>query len=139
MGSLYANRGRVGLVCAMIGTTLQVGFIVGLPKIIPALRDLSSALGVSGIGDPAGLVGALGEVFVGSALALGLGGFGLVLLCVALIGARYRARWFRWFLAGESVLLLFMVPIGTLFGIFFLGYLRAHWQEFSVASVRVGA
>lgn len=40
----------------------------------------------------------------------------LTLLAVSVVGLNYRTKWLFWALTVYSTLLLFMVPVGTLFG-----------------------
>lgn len=42
---------------------------------------------------------------------------GLILLAVSVVGLNYRTSWLFWMLVLYSTLLLFMIPIGTLFGL----------------------
>ena len=125
---------RTGLVLSVCGVALQIGIVVALLSIMPGLLSALSTLSASGIGDPASLVGAAGEVFSGAAVGLVLGLLGLVLLSVALVGSRYRAGWLFWFLSVYGIFLLVVVPVGTAFGIFFLVYIRTHRQEFGTTS-----
>ena len=123
-----------GPALAVSGAALQIGTVVALLRTVPVLHAALSAVTVSGIGDPASLLGAVSEVLAGSAVGLGLGVVGLVLLCASLVAARYRAAWLRCFLSAYGILLLVVLPLGTAFGIFFLVYIRIHRQEFGRAS-----
>jgi hypothetical protein len=64
----------------------------------------------------------------GIAMIAGL--VGLVLICDALVRDRYRAPWFFWFLIVYGPLLLFVLPWGTLFGIFFIIYALIRRRQF---------
>ena len=63
-----------------------------------------------------------------TAIAWLLGLAGWVLLAW---GARwYRAEWFCWFLVCFGFFLFFVIPIGSVFAVFFLGYVQVHRSEF---------
>jgi len=56
---------------------------------------------------------------------------GLYLIMEALTSLRYRARWFFWFVIVFGVLILWAFPIGTLAGIFYIGYAWKRRREFT--------
>lgn len=55
---------------------------------------------------------------------------GLVLLVIALVRLRYRARWFFWFLIVYGIMMLPAFPHGTLFGAIVLIYCLTRRREF---------
>jgi hypothetical protein len=65
-------------------------------------------------------------VSVASLVAIG----GLIAFTIALMRFQYRRRWAFWFSILHGGVLLFLVPIGTLFGIFLLVYAVSHHREF---------
>ena len=121
-----------GKTLALTGALLQLGPLVGTVMtvigMVQAFRTMESAQ--SGIGDPARLSAAIGHVLYGVFAGLVRGLVGLVLLFVALLGSRYRAEWFFWFLCIYGGLLTLSFPFGTAFGIFFLVYCITRRGEF---------
>ena len=105
---------RAGEILALLGALLQAGFLIataglivatteGPPKereILPDLRGILPFL----LATVAGLVG-------------------LVLLAIALLGTRYRARWFFWFLTTYGVVLTVAGPLvlSAFFGVLTVG------------------
>ena len=83
-----------------------------------------------GISDPQRLSANISEVLIATVVGLGLSIIGLVFLCVALFGCRYRAEWFFWFLVMYGGLLLFGFPIGTAVGIVLLVFCITRRHEF---------
>jgi hypothetical protein len=63
-------------------------------------------------------------------IAMIAGFVGLVLICDALVRDPYRAPWFFWFLIVYGPLLLFVLPWGTPFGIFFIIYALMRRRQF---------
>ena len=70
----------------------------------------------------------IGLIFGIAAVLLGL--FGLVLLILALVKSRCRAKWLFWFTLVYGVMLLPAIPFGSLFGIFFIVYALVKQREF---------
>ncbi len=119
---------------AVIGAVCQLALVVALLRLAPTLHGFASAIAVVGIGDPSSLGGAFEEMFDACAVEFTVAFVGLVFLSVVLVGSDYRARWFFRFLVFYGVFLLFVVPVGTAFGIFFLGYCLFRRSTFSAAS-----
>jgi len=55
---------------------------------------------------------------------------GLILLAVSVVGLNYRTSWLFWTLVIYSTLLLFIIPIGTLFGLIVLTVLVLNRKKF---------
>jgi hypothetical protein len=55
---------------------------------------------------------------------------GLVSFLVALTRLQYRRRWAFWFSILHGGVLLFLFPLGTVFGVFLLIYAVSHHREF---------
>jgi multisubunit Na+/H+ antiporter MnhC subunit len=121
-----------GRTIALTGVFLQVATILSTIGTVLGMRHAFSILHASptGISDPRQLASAIGDVLIITAIGVGIGLIGLVLLCIALLGSRYRAEWFFWFLVLYGTLMVFTFPIGTLFGIFFLIYCLTRRHEF---------
>ena len=129
MNAEQSNRGKT---LALTGAFLQLGPVVGIAGtaigMLRAFKTLESA--GPGISDPQHVSAAIGDVLITTIAGLALGVVGIVLLCIALLGSRYRAEWFFWFLVIYGGLLLFSFPVGTPIGIFFLVYCLTRRQEF---------
>ena len=115
---------------AIWGIALQLGTVVGLiGTIVGMVRAFR--LAESETAQPAALANdisiAVYTTAAGSLVAL----VGIILILVALFGARYRAPWFRTVLWVLSVLWLLSFPIGTGFGICVMVYLVTHNAEFT--------
>ncbi|MFN0125107.1 MAG: hypothetical protein ACKV19_00275 [Verrucomicrobiales bacterium] len=125
-----SNKGKW---LAVTGAVLQLGPVVGLAWTAEGMRRAFAELELEaseGINDPQRLDAAIGDVLVGSIMGLSMGVVGLVLMFVALMGCRYRAQWFFWFLVVYSGLSLLAFPIGTVVGGVFLGYCLRYRHEF---------
>ena len=83
-----------------------------------------------GIGDPQQLGTHIGEALIATLVGFGLSIIGLILLCIALFGCRYRAEWFFWFMVIYGGVLLLSFPIGTVVGIMFLVFCMTPRHEF---------
>jgi hypothetical protein len=116
-----------GLLFALPGAVFLVFSLVSAGQ---ALVTLLQKLGQQGWEDASAAGQLVGELLI----TIVVRGFtilpALAVLCLALLACRYRAPWFFWFLLTISLPLLFLFPIGTGFGIWFLLYLRKHRHEF---------
>ena len=116
---------------AIWGIALQLGTVVGLIGTIIGMVRAFGRLAESETAQPAALANdisiAVYTTAAGSLVAL----VGIILILVALFGARYRAPWFRTVLWVLSVLWLLSFPIGTGFGICVMVYLVTHNAEFT--------
>ena len=66
--------------------------------------------------------------------ALGVAIAGLVLIGIALLLFRYRAKWVFWFLLIYSIVIIPVVPIGTVLAAFFITYCLMFRNEFLATS-----
>ena len=116
---------------AIWGIALQLGTVVGLIGTIVGMVRAFGRLAESETAQRAALANdisiAVYTTAAGSLVAL----VGIILILVALFGARYRAPWFRTVLWVLSVLWLLSFPIGTGFGICVMVYLVTHNAEFT--------
>jgi hypothetical protein len=116
---------------AIWGIALQLGTVVGLFGTIIGMVRAFGRLAESETAQPAALANdisiALYTTAAGSVVAL----VGIILILVALFGARYRAPWFRTVLWVLSILWLLSFPIGTILGIIVMVYLVNHKAEFT--------
>ena len=120
---------EMGKRLAICGVVLQFGSVIG---IIGTVMGMLLAFAELSNGEPE--VGALASRISfalyaqASGLLLSLGG--VILLCVALFGSRYRASWFRTAMWVLAILWLFSIPIGTVVGVIVMVYLSKHKEEF---------
>ena len=128
---MRANQQLPGAILASGGALLQVPGIIAVLRVFSAMRVALPTLASSGIGDPTRLVGAFEEFLDGSTVGLVLGLVGLLMLSIALVQLRCRARWLRWFCSVYSIPLLLVLPVGTAFALFFLFYIGKHRWEFT--------
>lgn len=117
---------------AIWGVALQLGTVVGLLGTIIGMVRAFGRLAQNQTTQPAALANDMGIVLyvtaVGSVVAL----VGIILILVALFGARYRAPWFLTALWVLSILwLLSSPPIGAILGIVVIVYLVIHRSEFT--------
>jgi len=116
---------------AIWGIALQLGTVVGLIGTIIGMVRAFSRLAESETAQTAALAYdisiALYTTAAGSVVAL----VGIILILVALFGARYRAPWFQTVLWILSILWLLSFPIGTILGIVVIVYLVNHRTEFT--------
>lgn len=128
MNDQKANRGKL---LAQIGAILQLGpFIGAVGTTIGMMRAFATLEATPGVGDPQQLSASIGNVLVLTAVGLAISAIGLVLLCIALFGCRYRAECFFWFLVIYSGILFFSFPVGPVFAVVFLIFCIKHRQEF---------
>ncbi len=126
-GDGRARRNRAGVFLAVSGIILQIAcFVGGVAAIVGVMRAFSTSDTVN-LDSLATVIG-MEQVIVIACNA----GFliGLIFHSVALTAFRYRARWFYWFLASYSWLLVLVLPVGTGFAIFFLIYCHKRRDEF---------
>jgi hypothetical protein len=137
-----------GRTLAVLGTTMQLGnsvfffaYAVGIVRMIKLTQDFSKQATHQtkiDLNNPLALVEEyfrqienIGSgVLVASVIGVFIGLTGLVLIFIALIKQKYRAEWFFWFLAIYSVILLGVIPLGTVAGIILLVYCLTNRREF---------
>jgi hypothetical protein len=116
---------------AIAGTVCQLGPIIGWAGSVLGMMGAFDTLAKPARpGDPVRLSESINHVLISAAVGLIVGVIGLILLTVSVTACRYRAEWCFWFLVVYGVLALSTYPVGTAFGVFFLGYCLANRQEF---------
>ncbi|MES2594161.1 MAG: MotA/TolQ/ExbB proton channel family protein [Verrucomicrobiota bacterium] len=80
---------------AKVGAWLQLAPVFGLVLTVLGMMKAFSTLGADGVGDPAQLSGAIGEVLISTAIGFAVGLIGFVLLGIAILGQGCRARWVK--------------------------------------------
>lgn len=109
---------------------MQAGPLIGMMATVIGMRKAFCSLGASGINDPVQLSNNIGGVLVATAIGISIGLIGAILLFVSLLGFRYRAAWFYWFLVIYGVNILFAFPVGTVIGPFLLVYILTNRNQF---------
>ena len=116
---------------ALWGVVLQFGFLIGFAgTVIGMIRAFAEVTKNSEV-QPQTLPSDISLALYTTAGGMILSLIGVVLLLVALFGAKYRASWFKtamWILA---VLWLFSIPVGTILGIIVMIYLSKHSNDFA--------
>lgn len=114
---MNSQKSNLGKKLALTGAFLQLGPVIGVVGTVIGMMRAFDTLAAQGIGDPQRLSANISEVLIATIAGLALGVIGLVFLCIALFGCRYRAEWFFWFLVIYGALLLLGFPVGTVAGI----------------------
>jgi hypothetical protein len=116
---------------ALIGAWLQLGPVIGAAgAALGMMRAIGTLAEAPGVSDPQRFSADIGEVLIATAAGLVLSVVGLVLVCIALFGYRYRAEWFFWFLVIYGALLLLGFPVGSVVGLVFLVFCLTRRHEF---------
>ena len=124
---------------AIWGLVLQVGYlieivstIVGKHRAFPLMADTAAMQTEEA---RAALVSIVKLDLYITAIGMTVSIFGIIMLCIALFGVKYRALWFRTAMWVMAILWLFRVPIGIVLGIVVMVYLATHKNEFTEQSV----
>jgi len=120
---------------AIWGLVLQVGYlieivgtIVGKHRAVPLLADKAAMQTEE---TRAALVSIVTLDLYTTAIGMTVSIVGIILLCIALFGVKYRALWFRTVMWIMAILWLVRVPIGIVLGIVVMIYLATHKNEFT--------
>ena len=125
---------------ALTGAWLQLGPVIGAAgAAIGMMRAFTTLAEAPGVSDPQRLSANISEVLIATAAGLVLSVVGLILLCIALFGYRYRAEWFFWFLVIYGAILLLGFPVGTVVGLVFLVFCLTRRHEFLNRSPATGS
>ena len=135
-----AQNNPTGKVLAITGCVCLFGPILGLLGSVAMMALAFHTLGPNGISDPRMLAANVGAMLWVTVAGMVLMLIGVVLVTVSLIGCRYRAPWFFWFLVIDGAMLLFGFPVGTVVGLALLIFCFMQREEFlRDGSVAVGA
>jgi hypothetical protein len=126
-----SNRGRT---LALTGAFLQLGPVIGAAGTAIGMLRAFETLESSGAADPQRLSANIGEVLISTAIGLGFGLVGMILICVALFSSQYRAPWLFWFLVIYGGISLCAYPGGTILGIIILVFCLTRRHEFLTPS-----
>jgi hypothetical protein len=119
---------------AICGVILQLGIFIGPAITAAVMLRTFFEIHQSGTAESGKLAADMGFVLDVTVIGLAVALIGMILALIALFWQKYRARWFYRALLVFSVLWLFCVPLGTIFGLFLIIYLIMHRHEFSTVS-----
>jgi len=125
---------QIGRNLAVVGAVLQIAPFVGIAQTIKGMVQAFSVM-ASNLppGDPSVVSTGIGNILVTTAIGFGLAIIGVLLLSIALIPLRYRAKWLFWFLIDIGILYLILFPLGTVIGVGMIAYACLHRPEFREA------
>jgi hypothetical protein len=129
------KQSRLGLGLAVIGGCLLAYFLVTATQ---AFAPIVTAVRARGITDPSFAGAVVGETLVTATIRGAFALPALLLLTLALVATRYRARWFFWFICIASAALVPLFPVGTAFAVFLLVYALRRRHEFRRANEPTG-
>jgi biopolymer transport protein ExbB/TolQ len=109
---------------AKIGAWMQLALLIGVAGSVIGMMRAFDALEAAapGVGDPTRLSAAIGNVLWSTLAGIVISFIGGVLICIALLSSRYRARWLFWFLILDG----FLNPLG----LFFIAFALIKRHEF---------
>ena len=125
-----SRSSKTGKHLAITGAILQLGFILGTLWAVAGMNLGFASLAKNGVTNIQSVATVVSNVLGATAVGLTIGLVGAILTCISLTACRYRARWLFQFLVTYSWLLLFIAPVGTPFGVFFLVYCLSRRGEF---------
>lgn len=117
----------IGPSFAIVGACLLTFSLVTAAQ---AFAPIAAAFQTRGFTDSSESGAAVGELLVTATIRGAFALPALILITLALLFARYRARWFFWFVWITSIALIPLLPVGTAFAFFFFVYLLRHRDEF---------
>jgi len=115
-------------VIAILGTIMQIGPIYGL---IITFNSFRNSLGNN---DPNLMKDQISIAIDSSMDGIVLGFIGLILILIALLKFKYKAKWFYNTTQLTALIYIFSFPIGTVIGIFLLVYLLFHKKDFNIGT-----
>lgn len=122
-----SNSQNTGRKLAKIGAWMQLAILIGVTGTVIGMMQAFDALEAAtpSVGDPAGMSAAIGHVLWSTLIGLIISIIGGILMCIALLGTHYRARWFFWFLILDGL----VHPLGIFFIVFALIKRREFFPE----------
>ena len=125
-----------GKYLALTGLVLQLGPVFGMMSTAACMIQAFSRLqNTTSTQAPEALASDISLALYSTAICMGVSIVGIILLCIALFGTKYRAPWFKTAMWILSILWLFNIPIGTIIGIIVMIYLSNHKNEFTQQGV----
>ncbi|MBP7274824.1 MAG: MotA/TolQ/ExbB proton channel family protein [Kiritimatiellae bacterium] len=119
---------------AIWGMVLQFGSLIGLAGTVSGMVRIFAEFAKDSAAQQEALASDISRILYTTVGGIVLSVMGVILLLVALIGAKYRASWFQTIMWILAILWLFSFPFGTALGIFVMVYLSKHSTEFTKPS-----
>lgn len=119
---------------AVWGILLQLGLLFGPAVVAFSMLRSFAELSKSSKIQHEVLVYDLNHVLYATAVGMIVSLIGVVLLLIALFGAKYRASWFKTDMWTLAVLWFFILPFGTILSVIVMLYLSKHNYEFTEPS-----
>ena len=120
-----------GKYLAITGLVLQLVPVFGMVSTAASMIRAFSQLQNASTQAPEALASDISLALYTTAIGMGVSIIGIILLCIALFGTKYRAPWFKTAMWILSIVWLFNIPIGTIIGIIVIIYLSNHRNEFT--------
>ena len=131
-----SNVPREGKLLAIWGLILQLGFIIGIACTIYWMIHAFALLSEpSATHTQEALAPYIANALKATVMGMAVSFVGDILLCIALFGVKYRAKWFKTAMWIMAVLWVLRSPIGIILGIVVMFYLSNHKDEFTEQSV----
>ena len=124
-----------GKYLAITGLVLQLVPVFGMVSTAASMIRAFSQLQNASTQAPEALASDISLALYSTAIGMGVSIVGIILLCIALFGTKYRAPWFKTAMWILSILWLLNIPIGTIIGIIVMIYLSNHKNEFTQQGV----
>lgn len=119
-----------GIRIAVVGCFLQVGLVIAKVGEVIGMRRTFAALESTDADKTGELASGIGFALNTAAIGLSLSLVGLVLIAIALIRSRLRARWFYWSLWSTSVIWLACFRFGFVVAVPLMLYLLLCMKTF---------
>ena len=125
-----------GKYLAIFGLVLQFGYLIGMVgTVVGMLRAFSRLASTGATYSQEAIALDIALALYTTAIGMGVSIVGIILLCIALFGTKYRAPWFKTAMWILSILWLLNIPIGMIIGIIVMIYLSNHKNEFTQQGV----
>nr|WP_136250603.1 hypothetical protein [Ningiella ruwaisensis] len=111
------NEKIVGKYVAVFGVVFLLALPWGVTNTFYVFYILFHEASLTGTGDPKLVAGGLSSALITTVLSLVLCVPGLLLLLISITVFRYRPNWLYWVTLISSLLLLLMIPIGSILGL----------------------
>ncbi|QIF01223.1 MotA/TolQ/ExbB proton channel family protein [Roseimicrobium sp. ORNL1] len=102
---------------AKTGAWMHLAILIGMIGTVIGMTKAFETLGTAGVEDPSHLSAAIGQVLWSTAIGMGVGTIGALLICIAVIATPYRDKWVFWFMIASGVAwsaAVYLLPLGLL-------------------------
>ncbi len=120
---------------AIIGSSFLLALPVGLIVTIISMVEGYNTIVAEGSGDPKLMAGIISTSLVTSIIGLIFTLPGALLLCISILVFKYRVKWVYYVSLLASILVLLMLPIGTIISLALLSILilkRSQFQNMGI-------